>query len=110
MELHRRAMHELEADKLLAEGGSNTRSVQDIKEMAARIKDHMDLEINKIIMEDTKLSPIYFIQCSVLRKLWKHVFKEQYVADADLFRQAFEHEMGEGILTEERMKVFQTLV
>ena len=102
-------MHELEADKLLAEGGSNSRSVQEIKDMAARIKDHMDIEINQIIVDDGKIEPKYFIQCSILRKLWKHQFSDKYSIDSDFFRQAFEYEMGDGILDEERMSNLITL-
>ena len=47
--MQRRAIYELEADKLIAEGGINTKSVNYITRTAGRIKEQMDERINNII-------------------------------------------------------------
>ena len=60
-EVQRRALYELEADKLLAEGGINSKSVTAITETAKRIKEQMDVRITSIIDDHTKITPLFFI-------------------------------------------------
>ena len=79
-------MFELEADKLLAEGGINSKSVTEITETAKRIKEQMDVRINNIINEQTVIEPIFFIQCRELYKLWKDVFRDKYMTNSDIFK------------------------
>ena len=109
-EIHRRALYESEADKLLAEGGINAKSVSAITETAKRIKEHMDSRISKVLEEETKIEPTYFIQCRALYKLWKDVFKGRYSTNPDIFRQGFSFKFGSDILTEARMEGFKQLV
>ena len=54
-------MYELESDKLLSEGGINSKSVSAITETMKKIKEQMDVRISTIIEEQTKIEPIYFI-------------------------------------------------
>ena len=60
-EVQRRAIYELEADRLIAEGGINTKSVSYITETANRIKEQMDNRIRKIVDHETTIEPIFFI-------------------------------------------------
>ncbi len=59
--MQRRAIYELEADKLIAEGGINTKSVNYITETANRIKDQMDVRIGTIVDKETLIEPNFFI-------------------------------------------------
>ena len=105
--MQRRGLYELEADKLLAEGGINSKSVTAITETAKRIKEQMDVRISKVIEDQTKIEPIFFIQCRALYKLWKEIFKDKYATNTEIFKQAFSYKFGEGILTESRMEGFK---
>ena len=89
--MQRRAIYELEADKLIAEGGINTKTVNYITKTANRIKDQMDERIQSIIEAESTLEPIFFIQNRSLHKLWKRVFRDQYVVNNDTFKQAFSY-------------------
>ena len=109
-EVQRRTMFELEADKLLAEGGINSKSVTEITETAKRIKEQMDIRINDVINDQTVIEPKFFIQSRALYKLWKDVFRDKYAVNSDIFKQAFSFKYGEGILTESRMEGFKKLV
>ena len=84
--MQRRAIYELEADKLIAEGGINTKSVSYITETANRIKEQMDTRIRSIVDHETVIEPIFFIQNRGLYKIWKRVFRSQYLTDCDLFK------------------------
>lgn len=84
--MERRAIYELEADKLISEGGINTKSVNFITETANRIKDQMDLRIRSIIDQDTTIEPIFFIQNRALYKLWKRTFRSNYATNSDMFK------------------------
>lgn len=85
-EVQRRAIYELEADKLIAEGGINTKSVSYITERVNRIKDQMDLRIRSILDHETTVEPIFFIQSRGLYKLWKRVFRGKYNTTCDMFK------------------------
>ena len=59
--MQRRAIFEMEADQLIAEGGINTKSVNYITETANRIKEQMDTRIQHIVEHETTIEPIFFI-------------------------------------------------
>ena len=103
-EIQRRAIYELEADKLIAEGGINTKSVSYITDTANRIKEQMDKRIRSIVDNDTILEPIFFIQSRGLYKIWKRIFRGQYSTNNDMFKQAFSYEFGDDILSWKRMQ------
>ena len=60
-EVQRRAIYELEPDKLISEGGINTKSVNYITSTANRIKEQMDNRIRSIVDHETTIEPIFFI-------------------------------------------------
>ena len=105
-----KAIYELEADRLIAEGGINTKSVSYITKTANRIKDQMDERLQNLIINETMVEPIFFIQNRALYKLWKRVFRHNYQTNIDMFKQAFAFESGKDVITWQRVKKLHNLI